>query len=186
MGLKDASSSLLHALRAGSPFRRRNRNSHRQSAQAATSIANASILQDDEQRIPPQAVPNSATRHEPAIASLAHLTEMLSTYMDSKEIDKVREAYRFADQAHLGQFRSSGAPYITHPIAVTEICAGWKLDSNALMAALLHDVIEDQNVSKAELAEKFNPDVANLVDGLTKLEKLNFATKAEQQAESFR
>lgn len=186
MGLKDASSSLLHALRAGSPFRRKNRISHNQTQKITATPGVASKQHNDEQRIPPQAIPNSSTRHEPVIASLAHLTEMLSTYMDSKEIDKVREAYRFADQAHLGQFRSSGAPYITHPIAVTEICAGWKLDSNALMAALLHDVIEDQNVSKAELAEKFNPDVANLVDGLTKLEKLNFATKAEQQAESFR
>lgn len=105
MGLKDASSSLLHALRAGSPFRRRNRNGHRPTAQADTASVGVSTPQADEQRIPPQAIPNSTTRHEPVIASLAHLTEMLSTYMDSKEIDKVREAYRFADQAHLGQFR---------------------------------------------------------------------------------
>ena len=98
----------------------------------------------------------------------------------------MREAYRFADQAHLGQFRASGSPYISHPIAVTEICAGWKLDVNALSAALLHDVMEDQGVTKTELAEKFGPEVVELVDGLSKLDRLDFATKAEQQAESFR
>lgn len=98
----------------------------------------------------------------------------------------MREAYRFADQAHLGQFRASGSPYISHPIAVTEICAGWKLDANALSAALLHDVMEDQGIAKHELAEKFGPEVAELVDGLSKLDRLDFATKAEQQAESFR
>ena len=97
----------------------------------------------------------------------------------------MREAYRFADQAHLGQFRASARP-ISHPIAVTEICAGWKLDVNALSAALLHDVMEDQGVTKTELAEKFGPEVAELVDGLSKLDRLDFATKAEQQAESFR
>ena len=97
----------------------------------------------------------------------------------------MREAYRFADQAHLGQFRASGSP-ISHPIAVTEICAGWKLDVNALSAALLHDVMEDQGVTKTELAEKFGPEVVELVDGLSKLDRLDFATKAEQQAESFR
>ncbi|MGA0584892.1 MAG: RelA/SpoT family protein, partial [Castellaniella sp.] len=101
-------------------------------------------------------------------------------------IERIREAYRFADNAHLGQFRASGEPYISHPIAVTEICAGWKLDADSLMAALLHDVIEDQNVSKQELAEKFGLEVAEIVDGLTKLERLEYATKAEQQAESFR
>src|SRR3546814_15717562 len=71
-------------------------------------------------------------------------------------------------------------------MAVTEICAGWKLDANALSAALLHDVIEDQGIPRHELAEKFGTEVAELVDGLSKLDRLDFATKAEQQAESFR
>jgi len=101
-------------------------------------------------------------------------------------VARVVEAYRFADQAHLGQFRASGQPYISHPIAVAEICAGWKLDADALLAALLHDVIEDQGVTKQALAEKFNPEVAEIVDGVSKLERLEFATKAQQQAESFR
>src|SRR5690606_5351611 len=120
------------------------------------------------------------------IASLAPLTQVISHYLSQKDVERVKEAYRFADQAHLGQFRASGEPYISHPIAVTEICAGWKLDADSLMAALLHDVIEDQGVPKQELAEKFGADVSEIVDGLSKLDRLEFATKAEQQAESFR
>jgi len=120
------------------------------------------------------------------IATLATLTEIVSQYLDARDVARVVEAYRFADQAHLGQFRASGQPYISHPIAVAEICAGWKLDVDALLAALLHDVIEDQGVTKQELAEKFSPDVAEIVDGVSKLERLEFATKAQQQAESFR
>ncbi len=120
------------------------------------------------------------------IASLATLTQVIRHYLDPKDIDRIKEAYRFADQAHLGQFRASGEPYISHPIAVTEICAGWKLDADSLMAALLHDVMEDQGIAKLELAEKFGADVSEIVDGLSKLDRLEFATKAEQQAESFR
>lgn len=120
------------------------------------------------------------------IASLAPLTKIISKYLDETEVERVREAYKLADEAHLGQFRSSGEPYITHPIAVTEICAGWKLDADSLMAALLHDVIEDQDVTKQELAEKFGTDVAEIVDGVSKLERLHFETKSQQQAESFR
>jgi len=120
------------------------------------------------------------------IASLASLTDVVSQYLDARDVARVVEAYRFADQAHLGQFRASGQPYISHPIAVAEICAGWKLDVDALLAALLHDVIEDQGITKQELAEKFSPDVAEIVDGVSKLERLEFATKAQQQAESFR
>ncbi len=118
--------------------------------------------------------------------SIAPLTEQISQYLSAPEVQQVREAFRFADAAHLGQFRASGEPYITHPIAVTEICANWKLDVNALMAALLHDVMEDQGVPKHELAEHFGAEVAELVDGLSKLDRLEFASKSEQQAESFR
>ena len=136
------------------------------------------------------AVPGTAkpveTEIEPPIATLARLNSALDTYLDPKDISLVREAYRFSDQAHLGQFRSSGSPYITHPIAVAEICAGWKLDADALCAALLHDVMEDQGITKQELLEKFGNDVADMVDGLSKLDRLDFATKAQQQAESFR
>src|SRR6187551_338704 len=120
-----------------------------------------------------------------AAASFAALTARLD-YLDPADIEQVRKAYRFADEAHLGQMRSSGEPYITHPIAVAAQCAEWKLDAQALMAALLHDAIEDCGVTKAELIERFGAPVADLVDGLTKLDKLQFSTREESQAESFR
>ena len=120
-----------------------------------------------------------------AAASFAALTAKLD-YMSAADIDNVRSAYRFADEAHLGQLRNSGEPYITHPIAVALQCALWKLDAPALMAALLHDAIEDCGVTKVELIERFGAPVAELVDGLTKLEKLEFNTREENQAESFR
>ena len=120
-----------------------------------------------------------------AASSFAMLTEKLD-YMSKSEVDNVRRAYRFADEAHLGQLRNSGEPYITHPIAVAQQCAEWKLDAQALMAALLHDAIEDCGVTKPELIERFGAPVAELVDGLTKLEKLEFNTREENQAESFR
>jgi GTP diphosphokinase / guanosine-3',5'-bis(diphosphate) 3'-diphosphatase len=120
-----------------------------------------------------------------AAASFAALTAEL-TYLGAADIESVRQAYRFADEAHLGQLRNSGEPYITHPIAVALQCAQWKLDAQALMAALLHDAIEDCGVTKPELIERFGASVADLVDGLTKLEKLEFNTREENQAESFR
>ena len=120
-----------------------------------------------------------------AAASFASLTAALD-YLTQPEIELVRQAYRFADAAHLGQMRNSGEPYITHPIAVATLCATWKLDSQALMAALLHDAMEDCGVTKAELIERFGSTVADLVDGLTKLDKLQFNTREENQAESFR
>ncbi|MES2282261.1 MAG: bifunctional (p)ppGpp synthetase/guanosine-3',5'-bis(diphosphate) 3'-pyrophosphohydrolase [Pseudomonadota bacterium] len=120
-----------------------------------------------------------------AAASFAALTAKLD-YMSASDVDSVRRAYRFADEAHLGQIRNSGEPYITHPIAVAQQCAEWKLDAQALMAALLHDAIEDCGVTKPELIERFGAPVAELVDGLTKLEKLEFNTREENQAESFR
>ena len=120
-----------------------------------------------------------------AAASFAALTAKLD-YMSAEDAGNVRRAYRFADEAHLGQIRNGGLPYITHPIAVAQQCAEWKLDAQALMAALLHDAIEDCGVTKPELIERFGAPVAELVDGLTKLEKLEFNTREENQAESFR
>ncbi len=120
-----------------------------------------------------------------AAASFAGLTAKLD-YLPTPDLEQVRMAYRFADQAHLGQFRNSGEPYITHPIAVATQCAEWKLDAQALMAALLHDSMEDCGVTKIELIERFGSPVAELVDGLTKLDKLHFNTREENQAESFR
>ncbi len=120
-----------------------------------------------------------------AAASFAALTSKLD-YLDAADIKRVREAYRFADEAHLGQFRASGEPYITHPIAVAGLCAEWKLDVQAIMAALMHDAMEDCGIAKAELIERFGAPTADLVDGLTKLDKLRFSTREESQAESFR
>ena len=133
------------------------------------------------------AVPNKSTpaAANAAAASFAALTAKLN-YMGAADVESVRKAYRFADEAHLGQLRNSGEPYITHPIAVALQCAHWKLDAQALMAALLHDAIEDCGVTKPELIERFGAPVADLVDGLTKLEKLEFNTREENQAESFR
>jgi GTP diphosphokinase / guanosine-3',5'-bis(diphosphate) 3'-diphosphatase len=120
-----------------------------------------------------------------AAASFAALMEKLN-YLSPQDIDSVRKAYRFADEAHLGQMRANGEPYITHPIAVASQCAGWKLDAQALQAALMHDTLEDCGVTKLEVIEKFGAPVAELVDGLTKLDKLEFNTREENQAESFR
>jgi len=164
-GLRTASSGLLSAIKIGSRFGRRSK---------APEVALESL----------QTLPELRRASEPA--SITGLQKVISGYLSKKDVARVKEAYRFSDQAHLGQFRSSGEPYITHPIAVTEVCAGWKLDADALMAALLHDVMEDQDVAKTDLAEQFGSDVAELVDGLSKLERLDFASKAHQQAESFR
>ena len=120
-----------------------------------------------------------------AAASFATLTAKLD-YLDPADIRRVRDAYRFADEAHLGQFRASGEPYITHPIAVAGLCAEWKLDAQAIMAALMHDAMEDCGIPKADLIERFGAPTADLVDGLTKLDKLQFSTREESQAESFR
>jgi len=127
----------------------------------------------------------SQAHHEASQASFAALLHKLE-YFDDADIRRVRDAYRFADEAHLGQFRASGEPYITHPIAVAGLCADWKLDAQAIMAALMHDAMEDCGVTKIELIERFGAPTAELVDGLTKLDKLQFSTKEESQAESFR
>ena len=132
-----------------------------------------------------RAVKPSAAAVNAAAASFAGLTAKLD-YLSVADFEQVRLAYRFADEAHLGQIRNSGEPYITHPIAVAAQCAEWKLDAQALMAALLHDAIEDCGVTKPELVERFGSPVAELVDGLTKLDKLQFNTREENQAESFR
>ena len=130
-------------------------------------------------------VSGSAAAANAAAASFAALTEKLG-YLTPEGLDLVRRAYRYADEAHLGQMRNSGEPYITHPIAVAAQCTEWKLDAQALSAALLHDAMEDCGITKTDLIERFGIQVADLVDGLTKLDKLEFNTREESQAESFR
>ena len=143
--------------------------------------------------VPPTSLPVASRKKEggplaaanAAAASFAALTERLD-YLSASDIEQVRRAYRYADEAHLGQLRNSGEPYITHPIAVAVQCTDWKLDAQALMAALLHDAMEDCGVTKTDLIERFGAPVAELVDGLTKLDRLQFHTREENQAESFR
>ncbi|MBX3609167.1 MAG: bifunctional (p)ppGpp synthetase/guanosine-3',5'-bis(diphosphate) 3'-pyrophosphohydrolase [Hydrogenophaga sp.] len=120
-----------------------------------------------------------------AAASFAALLSKID-YLGPTDVENIRQAYRFADEAHLGQLRKNGDPYITHPIAVAAQCAEWKLDAQALMAALMHDAIEDCGVTKQEIVERFGAPVAELVDGLTKLERLEFTSREQNQAESFR
>jgi guanosine-3',5'-bis(diphosphate) 3'-pyrophosphohydrolase len=134
-------------------------------------------------RNPPAAPVGASAR--PDTASFASLSSRLG-YLNKAEHKLVLDAYRFADEAHLGQFRASGAPYITHPLAVASLVADWHLDAQAVMAALLHDAMEDCGVTKPALIERFGAPTAELVDGLTKLDKLQFPTREEGQAESFR
>ena len=119
------------------------------------------------------------------VVSTANLISKLD-YLKPTELKLVKQAFNFADDAHLGQYRQSGEPYITHPLAVAELCAEWKLDVYSIMAALLHDVIEDTGRTRSELVENFGPKIGELVEGLTKLDKLEFQSHAEAQAESFR
>lgn len=114
------------------------------------------------------------------------LKELSSTYLSKVQIDLLKHAYIVARDAHDGQMRSSGDPYITHPVAVAINLAQMNLDHETLMAALLHDVIEDTEVTKDELAELFGHTVAELVEGVSKLDKLKFNNKEEMQAENFR
>ena len=112
--------------------------------------------------------------------------DTLRDYLTQEDVQRVETAYLYAAQAHALQKRMSGEPYITHPLAVAGAVAEWKMDTEAIMAALLHDVMEDTGTSKRELAERFGRDVAELVDGLSKLDKIEFSSYQEAQAENFR
>ncbi|WP_408900591.1 bifunctional GTP diphosphokinase/guanosine-3',5'-bis pyrophosphate 3'-pyrophosphohydrolase [Photobacterium piscicola] len=114
------------------------------------------------------------------------LKEVATKYLSEPQIEVLRQAYLVARDAHEGQTRSTGEPYIIHPVAVARILAEMRLDIEALMAALLHDVIEDTEVTKEDLACRFGDTVAELVDGVSKLDKLKFRDRKEAQAENFR
>ncbi len=113
------------------------------------------------------------------------LTAVLG-YLKPKDIEQIEQAYGVARAAHSGQYRHSGEPYITHPLAVAKILAEWHLDAQALMAALLHDVVEDTPTTKSEIAKTFGKPVAELVDGVSKIDRIEFATLQHAQAENFR
>ncbi len=112
--------------------------------------------------------------------TIEELISYVSTY-NLEEVEKVRRAYEFARDLHSGQVRESGEPYITHPLSVAYILAEMHADGDTLCAALLHDTLEDTKATKEDIRELFNEDVANLVDGVTKLAKMDFATKEEQR-----
>ena len=114
------------------------------------------------------------------------LKRQIEQYLSPDQVLSVQNAYVYARDAHEGQMRSSGDPYITHPVAVASILAEIKLDHETLMSALLHDVIEDTDFSKEDLAEAFGATVADLVEGVSKLEKLKFKNKEEFQVQNYR
>jgi guanosine-3',5'-bis(diphosphate) 3'-pyrophosphohydrolase len=116
----------------------------------------------------------------------SHLDPGRFGYLKPKDVARLVEAYRFSEAAHAGQTRQSGDPYISHPLAVAEILADWHLDGQTLMAALLHDVTEDTSVTKDEISDTFGKPVAELVDGVSKLDKIEFQSAADAQAENFR
>ncbi|MEZ5652424.1 MAG: bifunctional (p)ppGpp synthetase/guanosine-3',5'-bis(diphosphate) 3'-pyrophosphohydrolase [Burkholderiaceae bacterium] len=146
----------------------------------------AAIAAEPDASPPAEALIYSALPESIHVATLATLMETVAAYLGDEDQRRIRDAYRFGDEAHLGQFRSSGEPYISHPIAVAEICAGWKLDAESIMAALLHDTVEDTSVSKQDVLEHFGSQVAEIVDGLSKLDRVSISSREARQAESFR
>lgn len=117
---------------------------------------------------------------------IERLLEKASAYIKEPDLLRIREAYEFAEQAHHGQVRKSGEPYILHPLAVADIVVNMQMDTLSIIAALLHDVVEDTTVSLDEIRERFGDTCAMLVDGLTKLERIQFRSKEEQQNENYR
>jgi guanosine-3',5'-bis(diphosphate) 3'-pyrophosphohydrolase len=117
---------------------------------------------------------------------ISQLLDKLEAYLSPAQVERVREAYEFGAEKHFGQKRVSGEPYITHPVAVADILADLRLDADTLVAAILHDVIEDTPTAKAEIASIFGQVVAELVDGVSKLDQIQFKNRQEAQAESFR
>ncbi len=120
-----------------------------------------------------------------AFDTIDSLANDLSGYLGKEQVNHVRRAYYYAEQAHAGQFRRSGEPYVTHPLAVAGILGEMHMDHQSLMAAMLHDVIEDTGISKTAIKSQFGNTVADLVDGVSKLNKITFSSRAEAQAENF-
>jgi GTP diphosphokinase / guanosine-3',5'-bis(diphosphate) 3'-diphosphatase len=120
------------------------------------------------------------------MSEIAEFTKHLGHYLPEPDVALVSRAFEFSESAHRGQYRKSGEPYITHPLAVASILSQWRLDAQGLAAALLHDVMEDTSVTKVELEKKFGKPVADMVDGVSKLDQIEFDSREEAQAESFR
>jgi len=115
-----------------------------------------------------------------------HFIAQLGAYLKPEDVDQIAAAYHFSANAHRGQFRSSGDPYISHPLAVAETLAHWRLDPQALIAALLHDVMEDTAITKEQIAQDFGKITAELVDGVSKLDRIEHQSYEQAQAENFR
>ena len=120
-----------------------------------------------------------------SMESIDALSEKLSDYLDSGQIEQVNKAFEFASEAHSGQFRTSGDPYVSHPVAVASILSSYHMDEDSLSAAMLHDVIEDCGIPKSVIEKEFNKNVANLVDGVSKLDQLKISSRTEAHAENF-
>jgi len=123
--------------------------------------------------------------HKALQAAFKKLKESTNPYLNAEEKAKLREAVHFGAYAHEKQIRKSGEPYITHPITVATVLAELRVDIDTLIAGVLHDTIEDTNITFQDIAEHFNEDVANLVEAVTKLDKLKFRNLKEAQAETF-
>ena len=121
----------------------------------------------------------------PALDTIDSLASDLTSYLGKDQVNSVRRAYFYAEQAHEGQYRRSGHPYVTHPLAVAGILSEMHMDHQSLMAAMLHDVIEDTGITKTAIKSQFGNSVADLVDGVSKLNKIKFSSRAEAQAENF-
>ena len=120
------------------------------------------------------------------MSEITEFTRHLGHYLPPDDVALVERAFDYSEAAHRGQFRKSGEPYITHPLAVASILSQWRLDAHGLAAALLHDVMEDTKVSKSEIETTFGKPVADMVDGVSKLDQIAFDTREEAEAESFR
>jgi Guanosine polyphosphate pyrophosphohydrolases/synthetases len=122
----------------------------------------------------------------PQVILLAELKSILAEYLPNDQLQQVEQAYQVASEAHHGQYRLSGEDYICHPVSVAIILSHMKMDVDCIMAALMHDVLEDTETTFEELATLFNEDVAGLVDAVSKLTKINFKTREQAQAENMR
>src|SRR6188474_558868 len=120
------------------------------------------------------------------LPGLRELINSVESYLPAEQVERVREAAEFGAEAHEGQKRLSGEPYIAHPLAAAQILADLHLDPDTIIAAILHDVIEDTPISKEELSEKFGAPVAEIVDGVTKLDQIQFKSRAEARSHARR
>ena len=134
----------------------------------------------------PERGKSSLYTEDPTAFRISHLCEMLETYLDMEQVAEVYQAYLFGAEAHNGQRRASGEPYIYHPLAVARILAEMHMDHKSIISAILHDVIEDTQFAKDQIESRFGSEVAELVDGVSKLTHIEFSSKAEAQAENFR